>query len=496
MFLYVLGEAYFKFFHLISALKNYSRLTLLIWNLGVFIIIALSGVAPQPPEIPRALKTASHGIQQGQPENAVKALVYITERLPWRTTLWDLTGQTAYAAGDPALAVQYLVAAGEENQLSVRGSVILGKAYNQLGDTASAEVVWSSLRDVRGLDTNILVDVNNQLLNLYQGNGDLPAAIATLQRITELEPSNAEVQYQLGLLMVAREPEIALGYLINAMELNPGLADAVKILQRNLEQNETVNDPAFNDLNVGRALGYLGEWELAAAAFYQAVEQNPDYGAAWAFLGEAQQQLGEDGASEIYRALQIAPDSFEVNTLAALFFQRQGDYEKALEHLNISLDLQPGNPAITAEIGNTFGMPGDIETALNFYRQAAASVPKNPTYWYLLSQYSLNNDLQVRTTGIPAARQALLINPDDPIAADLVGYGYYLLGDGLTAERFLTRALQADPEYAPAYFHLGMLRFSQGDLSAANIQLRRTISLVPDTPLAAEAERILERFYP
>ena len=424
-------------------------------------------------------------------------LVYITERQPWRITLWDQTGKTALAAKRPMLAVQYLQAADEEGQLSISGKVALGKAYYQIGDVGSAEFVWNSLLQphLPPLDNRTLTEVNQNLLALYQANGDLTAAISTLQRIAQLEPSNAEVSYQLGLLLAAREPETALGYLIRAGELDDNLASAVEILQDNIK-NQSIDDPAFNYLNVGRALGYLGEWKLAEQAFQLATEENPTYAVAWAFLGEAQQQLGEDDSGALNTALQLAPDSFEVNTLAALYYQRHGDYEKALGYLNKSAEIEPENPAITAEIANTLAQAGDIEKAMVYYHQAAVYAPKNLTYWYLLSRFSLNNDIQVRTIGIPAARQALLINPNDPIASDLVGYGYYLLGDALTSERFLYRALKADSDYAPAHFHLGMLQYSQGNYSDATVQLHRTIKLAPDTAIANQAQQILDRYFP
>ena len=146
------------------------------------------------------------------------------------------------------MAVQYLLAAEEEGQLSVNGMIVLGKAYYKLGEVASAEATWLLVRDA-DLEPKTLIEVNYQLLDLYQESGNVSAAINTLRLIAELEPLNAEVRYQLGLMMAAQEPETALGYLIHAVELDPGLADAVEILQRNLEQNDAINDPAFNDLN-------------------------------------------------------------------------------------------------------------------------------------------------------------------------------------------------------------------------------------------------------
>ena len=70
----------------------------------------------------------------------------------------------------------------------------------------------------------------------------------------------------------------------------------------------------------------MGEWEYAREAFRRATDLDPEYADAWAFLGEAQQQISgketgsysEVGLSELQRALQVDPNSILANFFMGL----------------------------------------------------------------------------------------------------------------------------------------------------------------------------------
>ncbi len=51
-------------------------------------------------------------------------------------------------------------------------------------------------------------------------------------------------------------------------------------------------------------------------------------------------------------------------------------------------------------------------------------------------------------------------------ALDLMGQALFMLDDTLNAERFLLRALQTDPGYAPAHLHLGQVYLLEGEARA------------------------------
>ena len=69
-----------------------------------------------------------------------------------------------------------------------------------------------------------------------------------------------------------------------------------------------------------------------------------------------------------------------------------------------------------------------------------------------------------------------------------------LLGDTNSAERFLQRALQVDPDYPPAHLHLGIIYALNGETERAIQKFNMVISLAPDSPAAEQAQRLLQTY--
>ena len=90
----------------------------------------------------------------------------------------------------------------------------------------------------------------------------------------------------------------------------------------------------------------------------------------------------------------------------------------------------------------------------------------------------------------------MLSDGRDPVALDLLGYAYYQGGDTVSALRFLFRSLDANPAYAPARLHLGMVYLAREETENARRQLELVIRLAPGTEAAAEAEEILAAYLP
>ncbi|MBI4927724.1 MAG: tetratricopeptide repeat protein, partial [Anaerolineae bacterium] len=247
---------------------------------------------------------------------------------------------------------------------------------------------------------------------------------------------------------------------------------------------------------VGRVLASFNEWELAAEAFHQSILSRPDYGEAWAYLSEARQHIGQDGSADLERALALAPDSLAVMTLASLYWQRQGDYDQAIAYLNAAVAVDPGNPVLQVELGRTFAEKGDLAAAQGYYQKAIELDPHESAYWRSLAEFALSKQIQIRELALPAARQAVLLAPADPAALDVMGQALLMLDDSLTAERFLRRALQADPKYAAAHLHLGQVYLLQGDRLHARQELDQAIALAPGSTTAAIADRLLQRYFP
>ncbi len=109
-----------------------------------------------------------------------------------------------------------------------------------------------------------------------------------------------------------------------ASSLDPETDPAVQTLRTALNLSATQPDPSQQLVTIGRTLGLVQEWDLSIAAFEKAIELNAENAEAWAWLGEAKQQIGQDGRVELDQAVTLDPTSVTVRALRGLYWNRQG----------------------------------------------------------------------------------------------------------------------------------------------------------------------------
>jgi cytochrome c-type biogenesis protein CcmH/NrfG len=117
-------------------------------------------------------------------------------------------------------------------------------------------------------------------------------------------------------------------------------------------------------------------------------------------------------------------------------------------------------------------------------------------FYRLLADFSLSHRIQVQNIALPAARTALILDPQDARSLDLLGQTMLTLQDYYSAERFLLQAVARDPSYAPAHLHLGMVLVQRGEMASARLEFDLADELGSGTWTAAQAQRFITYYYP
>jgi len=475
-----------------------------LWKNGVlpriFLIVVITillGLSPLPHVVELGLVQVERARSFQTAETSAQDLAQVAEHIPWRNGLWEQAGHYALEADNPENAVEYFKNAAAAGDLSQEGYLRFGDAYAATGNIYTGMQIWEASVQIHGPSEKTLA----RLAEVQRERGDYPALINILKEMLKLETTllgsssdSAKFYYELGLVLAAEEPASAPPYLLQAVEIKPSMTDASALaftIQRALSQE----NPTYTLMAAGRKLASLNEWFLAAHAFRKVTETQPEYGEAWAFLGEALQHLdedtGESALSALETALRIDPRSLAANIFMSLYWQRVGDLDLFYKYLSTAEDIDPNNPAILIDLGEAAAILGDLDTGYSYILKAIDRTYNNPVYLRALVEFCIRYNYGLDDVALPTARRVIFSDPENPASMDIMGQVLFRMGDTFNAERFLHRALDRDPGYAPAYLHLGFVYSMQDKPAQAADAFTHAINLAPGTPTAYLAGGLL-----
>ena len=469
-------------------MKQPTRLQVPARNVLIVLVLLLLILTPRPFAGYLDLRRARYLDSAGKYASAATAFATAAERLPWQPALWETAGIAAQLGGQPVEAESFLNQAAARNAISQSGWVSLGRAYQGTGDIPSAVNAWQHALP--------LAEAYRYLAQDQRKMGNFPAAMASWRGSLAQDPQNASSQYQLGLLEMSLSPKDALPELMQAARLDPSLDASVQSLRSALNIAFLSDDRAYQFVVSGRALGASGNWDLAAEAFRNAISVRADYGEAWAWLGEAKQQLGQDGSIEIDRGLALNPSSAMLQSLYGLYLQRQKQPEKALAAFQTAATLDPEDPGWQMALGRAYEQTGDLVAALDHYQRAVALSPNEATAWQALAEFSLRNSVDPTGIGLPAARRLVELTNNSWQSDDIAGQILLETGDPVGAEALLKKAIELDPTQAAPALHLGLLYLQTGNRAAAYSFLNQANVFDPDGPHGWQAKHLLEQYFP
>ena len=416
----------------------------------------------------------------------------ITWLEPWHARVWDIILNQEAFQQNWQLTSQDGEAALTALALSDSGRLLLGDAYLHLGKKQQALQTWLSVSEAAGPLRY------QKRVNLYRSTGQYALATQDLDAWIKEDPQNGRLYYQKALIECLFDPQQALSALDQALRLDFSLSKQVKTLKQALATTPGNEVAGYDQVVLGRALGNLGEWDLAYAAFQQAVTQQPAYAEGWAFLGEAQHQMGEDEYPTLARALVLDPNSISAQSLTGMYWLRHERPDLAYSYF-YKLSLQEPQQAIwRLQTGDSLAKMGQPLYAMVHYQKALNLDPNNPQIWRAMVSFCLQNNLEVRRLGLPAARHLVLMTPDDPQAYDLHGKILLALKDDDDALQAFQRGLEIDPQFAQLYLDIGLTYIDKQRNDEAFPILSRAEELAKkqnNADLVLQAQRLMDRLH-
>jgi tetratricopeptide (TPR) repeat protein len=405
---------------------------------------------------------------------------------PWRADLWLDLARAEQSLGEDEAVAYALERSAALMPLRFEDQLLLAQVYSRLGRTQQALQVLQQAATMPRLTGAELA----RLAQAQRALGDFDGLVVTVAHWQTAAAEDAQALYWGALLATVRDPQAAAGLWPQLVD-EPAYAQRAAVMQAALEQVLTNPDPAYRLVGVGRSLGSLGEWDMAAWAFEQAVSISPQYAEAWAMLAQAQQALGRDGGAAVQQALELQPDSVLVQASAASYWLQTGQVEKALSTWQALAERQPLVCLWWAEQGRAYAQQGDLIQALAFYQQAVQIQPTDADCWQRLALFSLSYGMDLSEVGLPAARQVVALRPNDPQALSLMGQMLMAQGDFVNAERFLRRSLGVG-ETAQAHFYLGELLLRRsGPSEEARLHLQAAAERQPGSVISRLAQQLL-----
>ena len=451
-------------------------LILLLILLAVFVPFSISGYA----ELEKASASTSYIEAAGHYQRAA-------QRIPWRADLYELSGHAYYHAKDYVQADAAYQKAFDRQAFSPEGWVAWGDVNYLRDDLQRATEIWE-----QGLEQeNPSEHLYSRLAEIYQSQGEITKAAETLGKYVSAHPEDASAHYRLGLLLTLSDADRALTELLSASQLDPELDPAVQSLRTALNLAALNDSASARSVFIGRGLALVNEWKLSRIAFEEAVQLDEKNAEAWAWLGEANQQVGREGMEQLDQAFELNPGSATVRGLRGLYYQRTGNYREALTEFQTAAALEPENGMWHVSLGETHAKLGDLIRALEAYQKATTFALEDPGYWRLLAIFCAQNNVNVRDVGVPAAQKAVVLDPEDATSLDVLGW--LLTRDARYEEagRMLKRALELDPQNGSAHLHLGMLYLQTNDRASAYDHLIQARDLENK-----EAEMVLNQYFP
>ena len=326
--------------------------------------------------------------------------------------------------------------------------------------------------------------------------GDLDAAERGYRAILSAKPSEAEVQYLLGALLLQRsDAENAVPLLQACLRAQPnhiaalgtlgaafaalGLTDQA-IQEFGRAANASPEDPKTL-FNLAKACLDSERFDLGAETLQRFLKLKPSH--AVATQAYASCLIGLDRITE---AIYVLEDAIKIHRenpgLVESYIQQLlnvGRFDEALEHLNTARKRWPSNDTMLLAQATTFRLLNRHEDALATFESLVERAPNNENYLNSFGGYLYDTGKWKDAESLVV--RSLKIKPDSHSALTNMGRIRQQRGDFSGANLCYQKALGLNPSYADAHNNLANLFSYMDEADQALVHFDRAIELKPNS---------------
>ena len=254
-------------------------------------------------------------------------------------------------------------------------------------------------------------------------------------------------------------------------EISKAIVDALKVKllpeeKEAIESRGTTNAEAYNLYLLARQYWITGDFgdrrreERVIRICRRAIEMDSNYAQAWALMALAQANLFyayaaneglDDGAAAAARALELDPDIAEARLPIAWCLRAEGNVAEADAEIGRALELAPESWEVNKEAARLFYRQRAIDRAIHHLTKATQIVEADFHGWGMLAacHTALGNRGEVEKCARKISEQvekALARDPDNGAALAFGALSFAALGQRDRAREWIDRALLLDPD--------------------------------------------------
>jgi adenylate cyclase len=233
--------------------------------------------------------------------------------------------------------------------------------------------------------------------------------------------------------------------------------------RQSIERRETNSADAYNlylkarQIFVSGNSGDVGKVETTVRLCQRATEIDPAYARAWALMARAQATLqfqfgrGVDGRIAAERALALDPNLGEPHAVKARYLSTESRHEEASAEIKVALDLEPESYDVNFTAATLSYRKHRVADATHFFEKAAALVETDiNSAGVLAGAYEELGEIEASRRAaamtLDRAEKALALDSSDGAAMSWGAIALAILGETDQARNWVSRALAIEPD--------------------------------------------------